>query len=66
MVLEAAAKFGCPHRYIARVEPERTLFECEVCHHRRELLPLDRHPHEAVRVLGRSRSTWRSVIGDTA
>jgi hypothetical protein len=37
-----------------------------VCHHRRELLPLDRHPHEAVRVLGRSRSTWRSVIGDTA
>lgn len=69
MVVEAAAKFCCRHRYIATVDRGRALFECEMCHIRRELLPLGQTPPEAVRVIARSRSTWPTISfpdGDTA
>jgi hypothetical protein len=42
VVIYAAAKFSCRHRYIVTIEHERPLFVCERCHHRTELLCLDR------------------------
>jgi len=42
VIIYAAAKFRCRHRYIATVEHERLLFVCDQCDHRTELLCLDR------------------------
>ena len=42
VVIYAAAKFRCRHCYIATAEHERLLFVCSQCHHRTELLCLDR------------------------
>ena len=49
MVIYAAATFRCRHRYVTTVEHEQLLFVCEQCHHRTELLCLDRRlPHRRV------------------
>jgi hypothetical protein len=42
MIIQAAARFTCVHRYIATAtaDADRWLFVCEGCAHRTELLPL--------------------------
>jgi hypothetical protein len=40
MVIYAATRFCCRHRYIATAEEHRVLFVCDQCQHRTELLPL--------------------------
>jgi len=44
MIIEAASRFACAHRYIATATGNRNqwLFVCEGCAHRTELLPLNR------------------------
>jgi hypothetical protein len=42
MIIQASEKFRCAHEYIATPEDERLLFLCSRCHHRTELLPLQR------------------------
>jgi hypothetical protein len=44
MVIQAAGRFTCTHRYIATAtaDGDRWLFVCEGCEHRTELLPLYR------------------------
>ena len=42
MVIYAAATFCCRHRYVTTIEHEQLMFVCEQCHHRTELLCLDR------------------------
>jgi hypothetical protein len=41
MIIYAAEKFHCRHRYVATTEGDLLLFVCDRCHHRTELLPLD-------------------------
>jgi hypothetical protein len=50
VIIYAADKFCCRHRYIATVEHERLLFVCDQCDHRTELLCLDR-PAQPSRVV---------------
>jgi len=70
VVIYAAAKFRCRHRYISTVERERLLFVCDQCHHRTELLSLDlRIPHRGVRSFtlpGASRWDEATTIGKSA
>lgn len=42
MIIQAAGRFACAHRYIATASGDRWLFVCEGCEHRTELLPLNR------------------------
>jgi len=44
MIIQAAGRFACAHRYIATAttDGDRWLFVCEGCEHRTELLPLNR------------------------
>jgi len=44
MIIQAAGRFACAHRYIATATArgDRWLFVCEGCEHRTELLPLNR------------------------
>jgi len=44
MIIRAAGRFGCAHRYIATATAygDQWLFVCEGCAHRTELLPLNR------------------------
>jgi hypothetical protein len=44
MIIQAAARFTCAHRYIATAtaNADRWLFVCDDCAHRTELLPLKR------------------------
>ena len=44
MIIQAAGRFACTHRYIATAtaRADRWLFVCEGCEHRTELLPLNR------------------------
>ena len=44
MIIHAAARFTCTHRYIATptADADRWLFVCDGCAHRTELLPLKR------------------------
>ena len=44
MIIHAAARFTCAHRYIATAtaDADRWIFVCDGCAHRTELLPLKR------------------------
>ena len=42
MIIDAARRFGCAHRFIATRDDGVMLFVCECCAHRAELLPLHR------------------------
>lgn len=44
MIIQAAGRFTCAHRYIATATGDRNrwLFVCDGCAHRTELLPLNR------------------------
>jgi len=44
MIIQAAGRFACAHRYIATAtaDGDQWLFVCEGCAHRTELLPLNR------------------------
>jgi hypothetical protein len=44
MIIQAAGRFACAHRYIATAmaDGDRWHFVCEGCDHRTELLPLNR------------------------
>jgi hypothetical protein len=48
MVIYAAATFRCRHRYITTVDHTRQLLVCDRCHHRTELLLLDRRTRRSV------------------
>lgn len=40
MIVNAAAMFGCSHRYLVIDDAGLPLFVCECCGHRTEMLPL--------------------------
>ena len=44
MIIQAASRFTCAHRYIATatVDGDHWIFVCDGCAHRTELLPLNR------------------------
>ena len=42
MIIDAARRFGCAHRFIATPDDGLVVFVCECCEHRAELLPLHR------------------------
>jgi hypothetical protein len=43
MIIQAARRFACAHRYVVTAAGEQWLFVCETCEHRAEQLPLTRH-----------------------
>ena len=43
IVVDAAARFGCRHRFIVTNEDGVNLFVCETCGHRTDLLPVHLH-----------------------
>ena len=40
MIVDAANRFGCPHRFVVTNEDGMMLFVCEGCGHRTDLLPV--------------------------
>jgi hypothetical protein len=40
MIVDAARKFGCRHRFVVTDEDGMLLFVCECCGHRTDLLPV--------------------------
>jgi hypothetical protein len=43
IVVNAAARFGCRHRFLVTTEDGLNLFVCESCGHRTDLLPVHLH-----------------------
>jgi hypothetical protein len=43
MIVDAAARFGCRHRFVVTSEDGANLFVCESCGHRTDLLPVHLH-----------------------
>jgi hypothetical protein len=43
IVVNAAARFGCRHRFVVTSEAGLNLFVCESCGHRTDLLPVHLH-----------------------
>ena len=43
MIIDAAARFGCKHRFVVTNEDGAMLFVCESCGHRTDLLPVHLH-----------------------
>lgn len=40
MIVHAAARFSCSHRFVVTEDDGRLLFVCEGCGHRTDLLPV--------------------------